>query len=145
MPTDVAGGGAPAHPETVVGVGVDLCAVARMARALDNPATAGLEDVFSPEEMAHDHARGRAAARLAARFAAKEAVLKALALCGGQGRFWRDIEILNDGDRPRVALGGRLAALAASAGVRRVLVSCAHEHTYATASAVALARSDANA
>ncbi len=110
-----------------------------MQRALDDPDTAALEELFTPAELAHDRARGRCAARLAARFAAKEAVLKALAGCGGQGLFWRDIEITTGGDGPHVVLGGRLAALAEAAGVRRVLVSCAHEHTYATASAVALA------
>ena len=69
----------------ILGIGVDLCAPARMERALGREAF--LHRVFSPEEQAMLAARSGKAKweTAAANFAAKEAFLKA---CGkGLGGF----------------------------------------------------------
>lgn len=98
-----------------------------------------LASVFTPDELACCRARAATAAHLAACFAAKEAVLKALAGCGGRGTFWQDIEIRADGDRLQVKLRGRLGDLAAAQGIRQVLVTAARCREQATATALALA------
>lgn len=120
------------HP-AVVGVGIDVVDVGRMATALER--TAGFATrVFTDDERSHP-----GVASLAARFAAKEAVLKAL----GAGIFdlpLRDIEITGGGDEPPGIVLHDSAALAAeSRGVGRWLVSLTHDGGVAAAVAVALA------
>ncbi len=61
------------------GLGIDLCDVRRIERALENPRF--LERYYTQEERAYLRQRGQAAAcSAAAMFAAKEAFLKALGL-----------------------------------------------------------------
>lgn len=127
-----------AFPDGILGLGSDLCAVARMERELAAPGRGLLASVFLPAEMARAKARRHPARELAACFAVKEAVIKSLARAGGQGTFWQDIEVGDDGrGHPVVALRGRLHALAQQAGVHRFLVSSARSRDYATACAVA--------
>jgi holo-[acyl-carrier protein] synthase len=131
-------GGDRALPDGILGLGVDLCAVPRLERELADPRRGFLAQVFLPAEVARAKAHRHPARALAACFAAKEAVIKALARAGGQGTFWQDIEVQDDGrGRPVVILKGRLHALAHQAGLRRVHVSCAHGRDYATACAIA--------
>lgn len=125
-------------PDGVLGLGADLCAVPRLERALASPDDAFLAAVFLPAELARARAHRHPARALAAGFAAKEAVIKSLARTGGQGTFWQDIEIGDDGrGRQTVILRGRLRELARQLGVGRVLVSSAHDRDYATACAIA--------
>jgi holo-[acyl-carrier protein] synthase len=131
-------GVAGALPDGILGLGSDLCAVARLERELAEPARGFLAQVFLPAEVARAKARRHPARELAACFAVKEAVIKSLARAGGQGTFWRDIEVGDDGRGCPVAiLRGRLHALARGAGVRRIHVSSAHDRDYATACAIA--------
>jgi len=140
LPLDRGDGGRGARTGGAIrGLGVDLCAIARLQRALVADETGVLTAVFTPAELAACRAGAATAARLAACFAAKEAVLKALAGCGGPETFWQDIEIRTDDDRLHVNLGGRLAELAATHGIRQVLVSAARCRRYAVATALALA------
>ncbi len=124
---------------TVVGVGTDLIEVGRVARAFERFGDRLLERVYAPAEREYCLARTDFACALAGRFAAKEAVLKALSPAAPVGFSFRDVIILADGGRPRAALAGGAAALAAEAGVTRVVVSISHERHYAVAFAVALA------
>jgi len=121
-----------------VGLGVDLCRVARLARELAAENQDFLAAVFRPAEIARCRRRPHPAQAFAACFAAKEAVIKSLAAGEGQGTFWQDIEI---GDRGRgqatVALHGRLAGLAERLGVRSLRVAWAHDRDYAVACAIA--------
>lgn len=123
----------------LLGFGTDLCAIDRLARALAAPDRDVLTAMFTRAEIAAGFAGREPAGMLAACFAAKEAVVKALAAAGGQGLFWRDIEVLTVRGRPRVNLRGRLGDLAAQLGVRRILVSHARCRCYAMASALLLA------
>ena len=124
---------------TILGLGTDLCAIARMARELDDPAAGILPAVFTADELDRCSRGSDPAASLAACFAAKEAVLKALALCRGTGSFWQDIEIEMTGSHARARLRGRLVELAADHGVHEVLVCLGRCRRYATASALAVA------
>jgi holo-[acyl-carrier protein] synthase len=121
----------------VVGAGIDVVEVRRMARALER--TTGFADrCFTEAEQATCRLRPDAAASFAARFAAKEAVLKAL----GLGIFavpLVDIEVAGDaGVPPSVVLSGRAAEVASEAGVDRWLISLSHDGGVSAAVVVAL-------
>ena len=121
----------------MIGIGVDLCEVDRMRRALER--TPSLRDrVFTADEQAYCERRRDPTERYAARFAAKEAVLKALQV--GVGACpWRDIEVVRaDGGAPSLALHGAAQALADQRGVARWLLTMSHTHRLAEAIAVAL-------
>ena len=119
----------------VLGVGVDLVEVARVARLLVHRRAA--ERLFTPGERAAAGEGAMRIQRLAARFAAKEAVVKALGGVGALG--FHDIEVVRPpGQAARVRLSGRAEACAESRGVVAVVVSMSHVGTYAVASATAL-------
>jgi len=127
----------PPHHDAIIGLGADLCAVARFERELQRAGSDLLDAVFLPAEHDRCTRHPHPARAFAACFAAKEAVIKALAPVGGQGTFWRDIEIVQSGGGHVVTLHGRLAALARDAGIGRVVVSSAHCRDHATACAIA--------
>ena len=78
----------------IVGVGLDLCEVSRMAEAISHPRF--LERVFSMEERAYLTSKGKTAPQTAAGlFAAKEAYLKARGT-GIDTLALSSIEILHD-------------------------------------------------
>src|SRR3989449_4165565 len=108
----------------IVGLGVDVCDVARIRRALEGRAGARFQTrVFTAAEQAYCEARRRGRfASYAARFAAKEAAMKALGTGWAQGVAWRDFEVVRArGAPPRLVLHGRAAALARRRGIVRCL------------------------
>lgn len=121
----------------ILGTGVDIVAVERVARAVDRYGERFLRRVFTPAEIAYcTSAEAHRAARLAARFAAKEAVLKALGI-GLRGVRWTDAEVCRDElGRPSVRLTGRLAEIAAARGATRIHLSLSHTQEYAVAQVV---------
>lgn len=126
-------------PGVVVGVGVDLCEVGRMAEVLAR--TPGFAArVFTEAERAYcDRRRRRPAERYAARFAAKEAVLKAMGLGIGACGL-RDIEVVRaSSGAPSVALHGRAVALAADRGITGWHLTLSHTDTLAIAEATGVA------
>jgi holo-[acyl-carrier protein] synthase len=60
----------------ILGVGLDLCPIERMQRALERSGSRFSQKVFTEAERAYCSARGQPAQHFAARFAAKEAVSK---------------------------------------------------------------------
>ncbi len=119
----------------VVGVGIDLVEVTRIARALERrPRLA--DRLFTPVERSYcDAARSEAARirRYAVRFAAKEAAMKALGVGLGAVR-WHDLEVTR-GDRgePILSARGQAAALAEGRGGTRWSVSLTHTDSLAQA------------
>ena len=121
-------------PEQVLGLGIDLCAVARMSRELAAPDREFLSAVFLAAEIKRCRAHRYPARAFAACFAAKESLIKALARAGGQGTFWQDIKVGEDARGcPTVTLRGRLGDLARGLGVHGIHLSHAHCRDYATA------------
>jgi holo-[acyl-carrier protein] synthase len=113
----------------IVGVGVDVVEVQRLARALDR--TPGLA-----ARLFTDQERDRPVESLAARFAAKEALAKALGVPGGLR--WLDAEVVQlEGGRPTLQLTGSVAEHAAAQGIRTWHVSLSHDGGIATAFVVA--------
>ncbi len=99
----------------ILGIGSDLCDIARIEKSLARFGTAFEERVFTKGERAK--ARRRAgggkrngtASTYAKRFAAKEALGKALGtgVGAGGGIFWRDIEVVNlSSGKPTLKLHG---------------------------------------
>lgn len=132
----------PADPNhgamTVLGVGVDLVEVERIAALVRrHPRT--LTRLFTRQEVADSGDGANRIQRLAARFALKEAVYKAL---GGTGTLpWREIQYVREPGAPAwVRLEGRAQEMALSLGVTRVVASISHVHPVAIASVTALGR-----
>lgn len=122
----------------VIGVGVDLVDLDRVARLLSHKGEHAMQKFFTDEERAYLASRPDPTGHAAARIAAKEAVYKALqSLPGARGVGWRDIEVLRDDDgRPAIRLHGCAARLAAEHGGLAVQVSLTHSATSAGAVAV---------
>jgi holo-[acyl-carrier protein] synthase len=120
----------------IVGLGVDICEIARMERAISRHPT--LRDrVFTPEEIAYCDSKARPAESYAGRFAAREAAIKALG--GYRGRLWQDISVTrHPSGAPSIRLDGNAKRRADALGVRDVLITFTHEKTNAVAFAVAV-------
>ena len=114
----------------IVGVGIDVVQVDRLARALAR--TPRLADrLFTAGEQASTRTES-----LAARFAAKEAVAKALGAPGGLR--WTDAEVVSEpSGRPRLVLHGGVAEEAAAQGITSWHLSLSHDGGVATAVVVA--------
>ena len=74
----------------IIGLGVDICEIARMERALARHPTMR-ERVFTADERAYCDTKARPGESYAGRFAAREAVIKALG--GYRGKRWQDIHV----------------------------------------------------
>ncbi len=113
----------------IVGIGVDVVDVARLAAALQRrPALAGR--LFAEGE------RGRPVQSLAGCFAAKEAVAKVLG--GPPGLRWTDAEVGHDpAGRPLLMVHGTVAAAASRLGVRHWHLSLSHDAGVSIAMVVA--------
>jgi holo-[acyl-carrier protein] synthase len=121
----------------IVGLGVDMCEIARMERALARHPTMRAR-VFTPEEVAYCDGKARPAESFAGRFAAREAVIKALG--GYRGKRWQDISVArHPSGAPQIALTAGAKARADTLGISRVLITFTHEKTSAVAFAVAVA------
>ena len=121
----------------ILGLGVDLCEIARMERALQRHPTMR-QRVFTPEEIAYCDSKARPAESYAGRFAAREAVIKALG--GYRGKRWQDISVTRaPSGAPAIQLAGNAKARADALGISNVLVTFTHERTNAVAFAVAVA------
>jgi holo-[acyl-carrier protein] synthase len=120
----------------ILGLGVDICEIERMERALRRHPTMR-ERVFTPQERAYCDAKARPAESYAGRFAAREAVIKALG--GYRARRWQDISVTrNPAGAPAILLAGNAKRRADALGVSRVLVTFSHEKASAIAFAVAV-------
>ena len=115
----------------VVGVGIDVVDVSRMAVALERTPSL-LHRVFLDTEVAG----GERPERLAVRFAAKEAARKALGATNAVR--WQEIEVISGpGGRPLLRVMGETGRVASEAGIRVWHVSLSHDGGVAMAVVVA--------
>ena len=122
----------------VIGVGVDLVDLERVARLLSHKGEHAMQKFFTEEERVYLATRPDPTGHAGARIAAKEAVYKALqSLPGARGVGWREIEVTRDSDgRPAIRLHGLAARLAEENGGLVVQVSLTH--SAASAGAIAM-------
>jgi holo-[acyl-carrier protein] synthase len=120
----------------IVGLGVDICEIARVEQAIERHPTFR-DRVFTPEEIAYCDSKARPAESYAGRFAAREATVKALG--GYRGRRWLDVSVGRDpSGAPSIRLDGNAKRRADALGVTAVLITFTHEETNAVAFAIAI-------
>ena len=119
----------------IIGTGVDLCEVERIAKALESAHGKRLiERVYTPAESAYALSKANKYERFAARFAAKEAGMKALGTGWRGGIGWQDLEVANlPSGRPTLRLHGKAAERAEKMGVKNISLSLTHTDTMAMA------------
>ena len=115
----------------IVGTGIDITEVARIAAAIERHGERFLRRVFTAAEIRYCESKRNKAERYAARFAAKEAAMKAIGTGWRQGVAWKDIEVGREpGGRPTVRFSGRVQQHAERLGAKRASLSLTHtEHT----------------
>ncbi len=122
----------------IVGHGIDLVEVARIARLVDEHGQRFLRRTFTDQELAECLPDRRAVSRLASRFAAKEAAMKALGTGLTRGVTWQDFAVEREPTgRPRLVVTGRAAELAGEQGITAWQVTLSDTREYAMASVLA--------
>lgn len=126
----------------VVGLGLDIVDVERVARMLEREGERVTSRLLTEREWAYCAGMRTPAQHVAARLAAKEAAFKALAGTEeARGIAWREIEVVHDEHRrPMVVLHGRAAERARELAVSRTLVTLSHSRQ--TAGAVVVLERD---
>lgn len=130
----------------IVGLGSDLCNIARIQQSLDRFGARFIERVFTPIERAK--AEGRPLTRAgtyAKRFAAKEAFSKAVGTGFKRGVFLCDIGVVNlPSGAPTLALTGgarrRLDALTPPGHAIDIHLTLTDDHPWAQAFVILFAR-----
>jgi len=111
----------------IVGTGIDIVEVSRIATAVERFGERFLDRVFTASEIRYCRSKQNAMERFAARFAAKEAGFKAIGTGWRYGVTWKDVEVGREpGGRPTICYGGKAAEFAAKLGMRRASLSLSH-------------------
>lgn len=123
----------------ILGIGLDVVELDRIARVLSRHGERFRERVFTPAEIAYCDSSKRPVESYAARWAAKEAVSKALGTGIGEHCAFLDVEVLRaESGAPSVRLLDAGSRTAMGQGVAQVLVSLTHARDYAAAQAIAV-------
>jgi holo-[acyl-carrier protein] synthase len=121
----------------IVGLGMDITEVDRMAAAIARRGRPFLQRVFTPTEIAYCEKHRNRAERFAGRFAAKEAAMKALGTGWACGVRWIDIEVVREpSGKPTLKLSGASRAIADRLGVKNIAVTITHDGNTALAQVV---------
>jgi len=119
----------------LVGTGIDMIEIARIAQSIERYGDRFLTRIFTPGEIAYCQRKKNSAESFAARFAAKEAGAKALGTGIQYGVTWKELEVRRQpGHRPNLYFSGRAKEIAAKLGVRNISLSLTHSTTTAMAS-----------
>ena len=117
----------------IVGIGVDMCAISRMERAIEKEHFCSR--VFTPQERAYFDAKKKGRAQsAAAMYAAKEAVAKAFGTGIAEGVFFDQIEVVHlESGAPQICLHGESKRRLEAMGGTRTHLSLSHEGDMAIA------------
>jgi len=125
------------HLQMILGTGIDLIEVARIAASHEKFGDRFINRILVPDEIAYCLSHRVPAPFLAVRFAAKEAVSKAFGTGIGAELGWRDIEIRRkESGEPYVVLHGKGRELFEARGGKKLHVSLSHTEHYAAATAI---------
>ena len=123
----------------IVGIGIDIAEVSRIASMIDRHGNSFLEKVYTDTERAYCEARATRAMNYAARFAAKEAMSKALGTGFSRGITPKDLSVENDAfGAPKAVLSKSAMLLMHKIGASKMLLSLTHTKEYAQAIAIAI-------
>ena len=115
----------------IVGLGIDVCSIERMRRALDRHGERFAQRICTDAELS-DLAGPNLAIGLAGRFAVKEAFAKALD--GAPGVGWHEVEVRRAASgRPVLALQGRALEAVARVHAKAWHLSITHDAGVAVA------------
>ena len=115
----------------IVGMGIDVCSIERMRRALERHGDRFFARICSENERADLSGRDMPTA-LAGRFAAKEAFAKALD--GARGVGWHEVEVRRAASgKPSLELKGNAMAMVTTFGADAWHVSITHDAGVAVA------------
>jgi holo-[acyl-carrier protein] synthase len=121
----------------IVGTGIDIAEVRRMAAAIARFGDRFLHKIFTEGEIRYCASKANRVERFAARFAAKEAAMKALGTGWNHGVRFRDVEVSRQpGSRPTIVFHGKAAEFAARLGTRNVALSLSHTSEQAIAQVI---------
>lgn len=122
---------------TMIGNGVDLIRISRIANSIERYGERFLQRIFHIDEVNFARMRRKDAEFLAGCFAAKEAALKALGDFPGRGIAWRDIYITHEKTgKPILNWAGKAKRLHDEKRVRRSHVSITHDGDFAMAQVI---------
>ena len=111
----------------IVGMGIDVAEVKRIASAIESQKERFLRRVYTLDEVAYCEQFKNRYERYAGRFAAKEAAMKALGTGWSRGVRWVDLEVVRQrGGRPTLSLKGEARKIADTLGVKNIAVSITH-------------------
>jgi holo-[acyl-carrier protein] synthase len=121
----------------IVGTGIDVIEVPRVAAAIERFGQRFLDRIFTENEIRYCDSKANRVERYAARFAAKEAGMKALGTGWNHGVRWRDVEVRRQpGGRPTIEFHGKAAEFASRMGVANVALSLTHTAAEAIAQVI---------
>ncbi len=121
----------------IVGTGIDIAEVPRIAESIQRFGERFLRRIFTEGEIQYCESKANRVERYAARFAAKEAAMKALGTGWNRGVRWRDIEVFRQpGSRPTIKFYGKAADFAAHLNAKNVALSLSHTPEQAIASVI---------
>ena len=121
----------------ILGIGIDIIEVARIAASHEKFGERFLNRILLPDEIAYCLTHKNPAPFLAARFAAKEAISKAFGTGIGAVLGWHDMEIRRkESGEPFVVLHGKGQKLFESRAAKQVIISISHTDNYAAVTAV---------
>ena len=121
----------------IVGLGVDITEVDRIAATIQRRGRRFLERVFTLAEIVYCERHRNRAERFAGRFAAKEAAMKALGTGWRRGVRWVDIEVVREpSGKPTLKLSGATRAIADRLGVKHIAMTITHTGNTALAEVI---------
>jgi holo-[acyl-carrier protein] synthase len=121
----------------IVGLGLDIAEIDRIAQVITRRGVAFLERVYTPGEIAYCEQHKNKFERYAGRFAAKEAAMKALGTGWRQGVRWRDIEATPEpSGKPTLRLEGVARQIADRMEVKNISLTITHSGNFALAQVI---------
>jgi len=122
---------------SIIGIGIDLCEVARVENSLQKHGDRFADKILHPNEKKHFEQQKFQARFLAKRFAAKEAFAKAMGTGIAHGVTFPNIEIYNDElGKPGLKLHSSTQEKLAALGATHVHLSISDERETAIAQVI---------
>ncbi len=111
----------------IVGTGIDIAEVERIAHSIERFGRRFLERVFTPDEIRYSESKANKAERYAGRFAAKEAAMKAIGTGWNRCVTWQVVEVQRSpGGRPTIAFHNKAAEFFHKLGAVHAHLSITH-------------------